>query len=174
MFGAALGIPARIFSAGLRVCGRYRPLQDHERVEAERVFGHAIDLDRVRITDKGWLTGLVMRCNGHRAFTVMHTIHCCPKRGIWLGTLIHELVHVWQSQHYGQRYMLEALHAQFLGEGYTVTDAHLARWNGDFEAPNREQQAVLVERYWLHRWGGGFDDWEPYACYAERVWAEAG
>ena len=167
--GAVLGIPARVFSVGLRVLGRYRPLNSAERFEAKRVFGASLDLDRVRITERGWATSAVLAINGRRPFTIMNAVHCSPRTGMPMRTTVHELVHVWQGQHEGQRYMLEALHAQFFGEGYTVTDAHLKRWDGDFQRPNREQQAALVERYWLLRWGGLHGDWHPYWRYAEAV-----
>jgi hypothetical protein len=44
--------------------------------------------------------------------------------------------------------MIEALHSQFFGEGYKLTDTDVINAKGQLLNLEREQQAVLVEEYW--------------------------
>ena len=66
--------------------------------------------------------------------------------------------------------MVEALCSQLFGRGYNVSDADLARANGNFSKLEREQQAVVVENYWWGRFGGNASiDWKKYQALAAAV-----
>lgn len=43
--------------------------------------------------------------------------------------------------------MIEALHSQFFGKGYNLSEAALKKANGRLLNLEREQQAVVVEEY---------------------------
>jgi hypothetical protein len=100
-------------------------------------------------------------------------------------TLIHELTHVWQSVIEGPFYMLEAIHGQMSSEGYNYgygnnsydgegAQDELNAAGGNFDSFNREQQAQIIEHYFVRRFFDPFRDaartdardfaaWEPYA-----------
>jgi hypothetical protein len=100
----------------------------------------------------------------------MYVINFASGEHISMSTLIHELTHVWQAVVAGPIYMVEALHSQFFGRGYNVTPEDIARANGQLANLEREQQAVVVQRYWENRWGGAGGDWQIYEPLAKQVY----
>ncbi len=144
-----------------------RRLDERERVLLRRVFGDGIDDRSVRL--KHGRLG-VLGLPGV-AFVACDTIHVpaahrrsTPRRAAAArdrrslvdcapALLVHELVHVWQHQRYGTRYLSECLLAQRLGEGYNVAVALEA--GRPWDALNFEQQAELLERAFAAGW---FDD----------------
>ena len=108
--------------------------------------------------------------NGQRPFTTMYVINFASSANVTMQTLIHELTHVWQAVVVGPVYMVEALHSQVFGRGYEVTATDITVANGDITKLEREQQAVVVERYWSGRWGGGGWDWHVYEPLAQDVY----
>lgn len=168
--GAILGLAVAVF---MEIWGGHRPLTAAERKEAKRVFGASIDLSRVKVAVASVPADIVNWLNGNRPFTTMYIINFASGTRIDMGTLIHELTHVWQGVVAGPVYMVEALHSQFFGRGYQVTDADLDAANGKLAALEREQQAVVVERYWRYRWGGGSGDWRKYYPLARQVYKAA-
>ena len=87
-----------------------------------------------------------------REFTTFHTING-EEGKIDIGTLIHELTHVWQYEQAGAIYMPQAIHAQGTPEGYDYGDIpglSVAKTAGrGILSFNREQQAQIVEDYFL-------------------------
>lgn len=84
------------------------------------------------------------------AITTMHVIQA-PKN-MRLPVAVHELTHVGQYEKVGAVYMIEALHGQ-QGEAYDYGDLQAKRRTGKhYKDFNREQQAQMVEDYylWLH------------------------
>ena len=155
--------------------GDYRALTASERLEADRVFGTSIELDKVRVAVKSLPVDVIEYLNGSRAFTTMYLLNFASWVEVTLDTLIHELTHVWQGVQVGPVYMVQALEAQLSGEGYNYgytnsTDGEggqddLAAAAGDFEHFNREQQAQIVMHYWVRRYKEVIDfaAWQPYA-----------
>ncbi len=149
------GVP-EVFALVWRGLTRTSRLTAVERAAASAVLGpRALRYEDVRIAEGGILR-LVFRCNGNRAFAVFHTINL-PATGRHtrdhLDIVLHELVHVYQYERAGSRYFAEALLAQ-RREGYGYGGAeglHLAYLHGrrlrDF---NREQQAQIVQDYFVH------------------------
>jgi len=155
--------------------GRYRPLTPAECSDARLVFAEALDLRRVRIAEPGALHRLlfaaqrVLQGGGPaRPFVTGDYIHLPPGRTLERALMIHELTHVWQARVYGPCYLWQALHAQFLGEGYDYSGT--LRRRGDpracdplgegaqdalrskpFAAFNREQQAQILMHYFVRR-----------------------
>jgi len=142
-----------------------RRLDDDELALLRRVFGGGVDPRPVRLkVGRLGLLGLP-----RRAFVVGDTMHApAPRRAAALGAptahhvslaqrvpalLVHELVHVWQHQRHGTRYLSECLLAQWWGDGYNVAVA-LAAGRG-WDELNFEQQAELFERAFTAGW---FDD----------------
>jgi len=158
------------FGVIMEIFGGHRGLTTVERAEARRVFGWSIDLDRVKIAVASIPADIVNWVNGQRPFTTMYVINFASWAHVTLQTLIHELTHVWQAVVVGPVYMVEALHSQLFGRGYNVTDADIAAANGDLSKLEREQQAVVVERYWQGRWGGGGWPWQDYESLAQDVY----
>ena len=133
----------------LRIQAPARPLTPEERGIAGAVGLDRLDLAAVRIVEGPCgLLGLP-----GRAFVVGNTIFF-PSR--WLrrerdreATLVHELVHVWQFQSRGIRYLSEALWAQWLGEGYDYRRG--VDRGRSWARLNPEQQAQLVEDAWRRK-----------------------
>jgi len=141
-------VPAVLFGIIMDVFGKHRGLTAKERAEAEKVFGGSINLDMVKMTDASFPADLLMWLNGNRAFTTMYVINYKSGTNLDMKTVIHELTHVWQAVNSGGVYMIEALHSQFFGRGYNLTENDVINANGKLLNLEREQQAVLVEEYW--------------------------
>lgn len=110
---------------------------------------------------------LIELCNTERPFTTMYLINFASWAQVDLKTLVHELTHVWQSSVEGPFYMVDALEAQFVGDGYAYTDDDLKAAAGDFNRFNPEQQASIIEDYWDRKYNHtppeDTTDWQPYA-----------
>ena len=113
--------------AFLKLWGGHRKLTEKEREEARKVFGWSINLDKVRVAVASIPADVLIFLNGNRPFTVMYVINFASWQKVRLGTLIHELTHVWQGVVAGPIYMVEALHSQMFGRGYRVTQRGFGR-----------------------------------------------
>jgi hypothetical protein len=140
--GLALGAVQR----AVGVDAAPRPLLRSELAVAEPVFRGALSLDSVRIRPGvGGLFSLPLRVS---AFVLGHTVfvlrRSAPAEGAALpdALLVHELVHCWQYEHGGTRYIPRALAAQAWGEGYDFVRACAA--GRPWATLNPEQQASLV------------------------------
>jgi hypothetical protein len=176
------------FTSLLELAGGHRPLTAAERKEAEKIFGIAIDLDRVKIATASLAADVINYINGNRPFTTMYIINFGSKAVIDMPTLIHELTHVWQGTQQGPLYMTSALEAQ-IGAGvselfhhghyddsasYAVTDQELIDNKGDLSKFNPEEQASIVEHYWIQKFSGAPVGYLPTAAqlepYARKVY----
>ena len=168
---ASVSVLLLAFAVILEMCGGYRPLTAAEMAEARKVFGNAIDLNRVKL-GFAKLPGDVLRYVNvelPRAFTTMYLLNFGPGAKVDMQTIIHELAHVWQGVQEGPLYMTRALEAQIEAgldalfhkgkyddsASYRVTEADLAANGGDLKKFNPEQQATIVEFYWIRK----FSDW---------------
>lgn len=120
---------------GLEPAGR--TLTPGELASMRAIFGESIDFDRVRIKEG---SAGVFSVND-RAFTHGNAVYMKDARS--RATLAHELVHVWQYQHGGPDYLVEAPLARALGDGYDWQKAAAEgkRWR----ELNPEQQGQLIE-----------------------------
>ncbi len=161
------------FAVVMEMFGGYKPLSSIPGAmdEAKKVFGNAIPLERVQI-GFAKLPGDVIRFLNielPRAFTTLYLLNFGPGATVDIQTIIHELAHVWQGVQEGPLYMTRALEAQ-IGAGveslfhtgkyddsasYRVTAADLAANGGDLKKFNPEQQATIVEFYWIRK----FSNW---------------
>jgi hypothetical protein len=163
-----LGVP-ELFALLWRAVTRVSPLTGDEITAAASVLGPcALRYQDVRVAQGGILRP-IFKGNGGRAFTTFHTVNM-PTEGKHqrsnLDIVVHELVHVYQYHRAGSRYFAEALLAQHEeGYGYGGPEGLSRAWsNGkrlcDF---NREQQAQIVQDYWVHcRCGWEVSTFEPY------------
>ncbi|MBN1203534.1 MAG: hypothetical protein JXB05_01240 [Myxococcaceae bacterium] len=147
------GVAGLALATLLDVLGGHREMTAEEKRQARRVYGTAIDLDRVKIAVASIPADLINLVNGQRPFTTMYVINFSSKAKIDMKTLIHELAHVWQGVVDGPVYMIQAIEAQLGKEGYTVTNAMLRDRGNDLKKFNREQQAVIAEEYWFEEFG---------------------
>jgi hypothetical protein len=122
-----------------------RPLTVDERALLRRIYRGSVALYNVRVVDG--FAGLFSF--NKRPFTLGNTIymkHREPER--YAATLVHECAHVWQNQHVGSRYAVQALWAQVTeDDAYRWTD-ELARGDGRWFDFNREAQAQLLMHVW--------------------------
>ena len=139
---------AVLFAILMDILGTHRGLNAEERAEAAKIFGNSINLNMVKLTDASFAADFIMWMNKNRPFTTMYVINYKSGTTLKMHTLIHELTHIWQAVNSGGVYMLEALHSQFFGKAYNLTNNDLRNANGKIENLEREQQAVLVEEYW--------------------------
>ena len=157
--------------------GEYRPLTATERADAQEVFGNSIPLDEVRLSVKSFAVDFIEWVNGGRAVTTMRLINFASWDTLSPDTLIHELTHVWQGVVDGPIYMVEALEAQLVGEGYNYGyddsttgeggQDDLQAASGDLAHFNREQQAQIIMHYWHRKFVSAppleTTEWQPYA-----------
>ncbi len=163
-----VGLP-EIFGFLWRLITRVSPLTGTEIAAASEVLGSsALRYHDVRVAQGGILS-LVFKRNGERAFSTFHTVNL-PRQGghgrEHLDIVLHELVHVLQYERAGSRYFAEALVAQY-EEGYGYGgSAGLLEAHGHGKRLrnfNREQQAQIVQDYYLHlRDGWDTGAFEPF------------
>jgi len=173
--------------------GDYRALTADEHAQAELVFGHGPQLDEVRIAVKSLPEDIIEGINGGRALTAMYILNFPPGLPIPMPTLIHELTHVWQGVQTGPLYMLGAICAMIKADIQTGSDqaaynygfdnatgwtdgtggeAALAKAGGNLSAFNPEQQAMIVQHYYVRRYVENMPAaaWQPWLTYAEHVY----
>jgi hypothetical protein len=168
---AGVSVLLLAFAVVLEMCGGYRALTPAETAEARKVFGNAIDLSRVKLGFAKLPADVLRFVNVElpRAFTTMYLLNFGPGAKVDMQTIIHELAHVWQGVQEGPLYMTRALEAQIEAgldalfhkgkyddsAAYRVTDAALAANGGDLKKFNPEQQATIIEFYWIRK----FSNW---------------
>jgi hypothetical protein len=122
-----------------------RALTADERELLRRVFRRSLSLYNVRLVEgRSGLFGL-----NERPFTLGNTIYLKQYLSSLPGLLVHECVHVWQYQHHGPRYAIDALSAQALLPDAYDWEAELVRGKPGWTRFNREAQAELIEDTWL-------------------------
>jgi hypothetical protein len=122
-----------------------RALTADERELLRRVFRRSLSLYNVRLVEgRSGLFGL-----NERPFTLGNTIYLKNYLSSLPGLLIHECVHVWQYQHHGPRYAIDALSAQALLPDAYDWEAELVRGKPVWTRFNREAQAELIQDTWL-------------------------
>lgn len=148
LFGAP-----EIFAFVWRIATQTSPLTGEEIAAAAAVLGpRAMRYQDIRVAQGGVLRW-IFRKNGQRAFATFHTINL-PEEGEHrrsnVEVVVHEIVHVYQYERAGSRYVAEALLAQ-QEEGYGYGGAEgladalqKGKQIGNF---NREQQAQIVQDY---------------------------
>ena len=159
-----------------------RPLTADERALLDKVYRGSVALGNVRIID-----GSAGAFNLLRKFTLGNRIYMKGDlaKGDWAkqwpDVLVHEACHVWQNQHEGTRYVIDALWAQWR---YQLAKKDAYNWRAELTAGktrwedfNKEAQAeFLRDVYRYGRLGAGaggvrgefFDDpAAPGASFAE-------
>lgn len=163
-----LGLP-ELFAFLWRALTRAAPLTGAEIAAAAGILGpSALRYHDVRVAGGGILR-LIFRLNGNRAFATFHTINL-PGAGEHTRTnmdiVLHELVHVFQYERAGSRYFAEALVAQQQeGYGYGGADGLREAFTKGkrLREFNREQQAQIVQDYYMHlRHGWDAEAFRPY------------
>jgi hypothetical protein len=138
-----------------------RPLSAGEHALLEQVFRGSVALYNVRVVDG--FAGLFSF--NRRPFTLGNTIYMKkrePER--YARTLVHECVHVWQNQHVGTRYTVQALWAQVTEADAYDWEAELAAGDRPWSDLNREAQAEFLMHVWQHgRWGAAVGNGAFYA-----------
>ncbi len=157
-----------------RIKSSTRKLNDWEYGLAQSVFGDAIELNRVHIDERAYFgpkqSGI--------CYVSFNTINSWGSMSDSL--LVHELVHVWQYQHFGAVYIPRALWAQRTKEGYNyggVTALKKAIVEGKkFWEFNYEQQGDIVADYYriliglVPYWGNGqFSDLPIYEHFITQL-----
>ena len=158
-----------LFAFFWRAMTHVSPLTGAEIAAVASVLGpSALRFQDVRVCHGGVLRPIFNR-NGGRAFATFYTVNL-PASGYHersnVAILMHELVHVYQYERVGSHYFAEALLAQHeAGYDYGGAEAlQEARARGkhlrDF---NREQQAQIVQDYFVHQChGGDTQAYEPF------------
>jgi hypothetical protein len=163
-----IGVP-ELLGLVIRAFTRASPLTGPEIAAAASVLGPtALRYGDVRVAEGGFLA-LVFKLNQRRAFTTFHTVNLPSSGGherTNLGTLVHELVHVYQHERLGSVYIGQCLYAQAT-TGYDYggpAGLRQARAEGKRYCHfNREQQAQIVQDYYMHRrHGWDASAYEPF------------
>ncbi len=150
-----IGAP-ELFAFLWRALTRATPLTGAEIAAAAGILGpFAVRYHDVRVAEGGILR-LIFRLNGNRAFATFHTVNLPSGGGherANVDIVLHELIHVFQYERAGSRYFAEALLAQ-QEEGYGyggpagLLQAHSQ--GKRLRNFNREQQAQIVQDYYMH------------------------
>jgi hypothetical protein len=157
-------IVAALYSA---ILSKGRHLTTTEKTMLRVIFQDSVDYNAVTV--KADVRGI----NG-RAFTIDNMIHLAKDNTI--GTLIHEMVHVWQFQNGGTDYVAASIYHQarmfeeiYVGEPYD--------WRSQVDAGKTwaflgaEQQAALVEAAYGEGHFSGNLSWS-HAAYMEQCLAK--
>ncbi len=122
-----------------------RKLTAAEVALAKTVYGESIDYSRVRVDERAWLGPRQF----HFAYVSLNMINTYGP--ISAAHFIHEMMHIWQYQHLGIRYIPLALYAQHFGQGYDYGGEQALRKavaeGKDIRSFNYEQQAEIVADY---------------------------
>ena len=128
-----------------------RPLTAHEKKLAYSVFGDSIAYERVRVDESATV---ICRSN-HIFYVSFFTINSWGKFNPEI--FIHEMMHVWQFQHFGSVYIPRALLAQRREPGYNYGGIkpllNAVAHDHGFLPFNFEQQADIVADYFCLREG---------------------
>jgi len=122
-----------------------RRLNEREIAVARAVFGETIDYHKVRIDERA-MTG----CRQYGfAYVGFNCINCWGKLSD--AHFVHEMVHIWQFQTLGSRYIPRALWAQRTPEGYNYGGVQALqqalREGRGLSGFNFEQQGDVVADY---------------------------
>lgn len=126
VFEVAAGAVGTAIGILFQLLGTWREMTDDEIADARTVFADTIDYSTVRLSTEGAANSIVFGVQDwvtgepdSRAFVTNTLINFDPDDGgITRHTLIHELTHVWQFTHTGPEYLLQAVGAQVVGDGY--------------------------------------------------------
>ena len=123
-----------------------RPLTESEIIIGKDIFGVSIDFSQVRI-DENAKIGIEKIALAYVSFNTINYIQKIERE-----VYIHELMHIWQYQHFGSIYIGRAIKAQISKEGYDYGGiANLYKVmlrGGSLLEFNFEQQADIVEDYY--------------------------
>jgi hypothetical protein len=159
-----------------------RALHPHELLEVQAIFGAGLDTARVVISEGDVLPSWIGRIGAfvkrpsapeENAITVGNTLYF-PRalssgvRG--LAWLMHEPTHQWQYQHFGIRYLLEALRAPTyvyadVGEPHDVALKRLWNENEKFSDFREQQGDIVRDHFFALKDPSTSSDlmaWEPY------------
>ncbi|MCU7802162.1 MAG: DUF4157 domain-containing protein [Candidatus Thiodiazotropha sp. (ex Lucinoma borealis)] len=154
-FGEIMDLVFQIFKFNTRT------LTSSEETEARTVFADSLRYWQVRIDEMSLiaLIGAFIYSSSNMGVTLFHTINFnrkinpTPGSGD-MGWLIHELTHVAQMEHAGMQYIGEAAHAQ-ITKGGKKAYLYVLDQSKPFSAYNREQQAQIVQDYYMRLTSGG-------------------
>jgi hypothetical protein len=121
----AAGAVGTVIGVLLSILGTYRPLTAAEIADARTVFGNRIDYSRVRVSVEDITNDIIFGVQDFvtdnpdsRAFVTNTLINFDVGDGLTRHTLIHELTHVRQFESAGPEYLMQAVGAQVIGDGY--------------------------------------------------------
>jgi PKD repeat protein len=180
MIGTGLAATLYIVLDWCGVTDTDRPLNTSERDAVQAVFGYSIDVDMITVGDVAgcneYLGMLQETYTDPRAFTVGYIITVPPGAEWDEVVAVHESTHIWQYKEDGLDYIINSILDQAIdpdcynygydnaenGEGGQV---ELLDANGDFDVFNVEQQAQIIEHYYVRKYVEGlpYDEWQPYA-----------
>lgn len=164
----------RLYEFFAKKIKKHRSLNQYELWTARFVYGDSINLNKVRIDERAYI--------GPRQYRLCYvSFNIINSWGIMSDELlVHELIHVWQYQHFGAAYIPRALWAQRTREGYNYGGLEVlkaAKSNGKkFWEFNYEQQGDLIADYFrlsqgkAAYWGNATpNDLPIYEYFAEQM-----
>lgn len=124
-----------------------RPLSQEEQVLAQSIFHSTLQYDLIRIDDRAKMGTRTLAL----AYVSFNTINY--RKVIKKAIFIHELMHIWQFQHFGSIYIAKAITAQRSKAGYDYGGVEnlyrVMLRGGRLLEFNFEQQADIIEDYYL-------------------------
>ena len=164
-----------------------RPLRPEELAEVEKVFGDGLDISVIHVNEGSPIPNWIGRIGaffrrttpptqnaitlGNTSYFPIALVTDQPQHTDWLrdmGWLMHELTHVWQYQHVGIRYLIEALMRPIYvyappGQTVDVALSGFSKAGRTFQDFNREQQGDIVRDYYFYlKENRDVAAWDPY------------
>lgn len=100
----------------------FRLLSNSQRVKAKAVYGNSLDFSRIFVSNKTGLGGRPFTCAFPEENQIVQIMNCgtfTPKDRL----LIHELAHVWQSQHHSDQFQFMSNAVQSQGRAVSANTA---------------------------------------------------
>ncbi len=157
-----------------------RKMNQQEETLAKSIYGSSLDYNKIYFSKKDLSNVIIFGIQdfftqnpNSRAFVTFNLVnHDVSDPALLDETFIHELCHVWQYQHVGPIYLIEALHAHVtLNDAYDYGYTNSYNGNGGqtaltnaisnnsglttaevFELFNPEQQATIIEHYFVRKY----------------------
>jgi hypothetical protein len=154
LFDVLAGLVVGLVSMIPQVFGRFRRLSPDELQAGRRVYAETIPWDRVRVYQGSYVARVASASTKEpTAVVTMRVVHVPSSFDTYTtrgrAWLVHELMHVWQSQHTATSCMARAFVGQRRGGyDYGGVDGLRAHAGDGLAAFNPEQQADIMRGYY--------------------------
>ncbi len=167
------GISELIESAALLIKFNSRPLNAKEELICRNIFGDKLDYSLITIDESAFMGPRQYRF----AYVFMNSINFWGKMAD--RHFVHELVHIWQYQHFGSVYIIRALIGQHSRRGYDYGTGRLLeeilKRGKSVALFNYEQQADIIADLYVKKYlmNSNTSAFQAHEMYLEKLLASS-